>query len=476
MLASEIFTRAPSLGQFLRYVCTKALSGEADQITEYRIAVEALGRPAEFNGKEDAIVRVEASHLRRRLARYYESEGANHAVQIAIPPGKYVPRFIIRSAAGPVKSGGAGRPRFPISRRLRIGILIAVAAVLAAWSAAFLLSESKAGRAERAPSVTAPDTEDGIRIAAGLDAPDYVDTAGRRWLGDRWFSGGRAASSPDSPILRTRDSFLFRHRREGCFRYAIPLPAGAYELHLLFAERVWGPGNPSGGGESSRLFHVYANDRQLLSYFDVLAEASGPNTAHERVFTNLRPAPDGFLHLRFEPYKDQPFVNAILLLPAAGGRMRTLRMRAGDASYRDKQGNVWRPDDYWLGGRTVERPLAVSGTEDPVLYQSERYGNFSYAIPVAPGRYAVTLHFSEHWWGPGKPAAGGAGSRVFNVQCNGVTLLQDFDIFKAVGADRAERRTFHGLTPDAQGKLILTFTPVANYACVNAIEVVDEGE
>jgi hypothetical protein len=34
----------------------------------------------------------------------------------------------------------------------------------------------------------------------------------------------------------------------------------------------------------------------------------------------------------------------------------------------------------------------------------------------------------------------------------------------------------HGLEPDAQGKLNIALTPVRNYACVNAVEVLDESK
>jgi len=56
-------------------------------------------------------------------------------------------------------------------------------------------------------------------------------------------------------------------------------------------------------------------------------------------------------------------------------------------------------------------------------------------------------------------------------------LLHSFDVFRAAGGDhRAVERTFHGIAPNAQGKIVLSFVPVTNYACVNAIEVVDEKE
>jgi len=88
----------------------------------------------------------------------------------------------------------------------------------------------------------------------------------------------------------------------------------------------------------------------------------------------------------------------------------------------------------------------------------------------------VTLRFAETWFGPGKPGGGGVGSRIFDIYCNGTTLLRNFDILRSAGGPQhAIEKTFHGVTPDAQGKIMLSFVPVVNYACVNAIEVVDEG-
>jgi hypothetical protein len=56
ILASGILNRAPNLAQVLTYVCTKYFEGAAEQIKEYNIAVEALGRPADFDQKRDSIV------------------------------------------------------------------------------------------------------------------------------------------------------------------------------------------------------------------------------------------------------------------------------------------------------------------------------------------------------------------------------------------------------------------------------------
>jgi hypothetical protein len=68
------------------------------------------------------------------------------------------------------------------------------------------------------------------------------------------------------------------------------------------------------------------------------------------------------------------------------------------------------------------------------------------------------------------------GNRRFDILANSRMLAHNFDIFKeAGGPERAIDRTFRNLHPNAQGKLVISLVPVDNYACVNAIEVIDEG-
>jgi len=75
------------------------------------------------------------------------------------------------------------------------------------------------------------------------------------------------------------------------------------------------------------------------------------------------------------------------------------------------------------------------------------------------------------------PARGGVGSRVFDILVNGVAMRRGFDVFKeARGEARSVTWSAHGLEPDAQGKLNIALTPVRNYACVNAVEVLDESK
>jgi hypothetical protein len=230
----------------------------------------------------------------------------------------------------------------------------------------------------------------------------------------------------------------------------------------------------AGGGETSRIFNVYANNRAILNAFDVIGEV-GASAADVRAFKDISPAADGKLHLKFDPQTNPAVVSAIEITPGTRGQLQPIRLVSRDHPYIDRQGRTWAADSYSRGGQLVMRSDPVANIEDPELLHGERYGNLSYSIPVPAGRYGVTIYFVEGWFGPGNFAGGGVGSRVFDILCNGVALRRGFDIFKeAHGSYRAVLFSTHGLEPDPQGKLTISLTPVRNYAAVNALEVVDE--
>ena len=76
ILRSQCFAHAGRASDFLRFVVGKTLTGEANRIKGYTIAIEVFGRPADFNARSDPLVRVEASRLRQRLTEYYAGEGS----------------------------------------------------------------------------------------------------------------------------------------------------------------------------------------------------------------------------------------------------------------------------------------------------------------------------------------------------------------------------------------------------------------
>ncbi len=439
VLGSELFTRAPGLVKLLSYLCQKYFDGETDQIKEYTIAVDFFKKTPDFDSQESPIVRVEVGRLRAKLKEYYRTEGRDHPIQLTIAPGHYVPDFQRQGAAE------------------------AAAAEVARISQGAGFHEQM-----RAPG------EFEWRIVAGSPVPRYLDRIGKIWSSDNFFVGGEILKPTPSTLQRAEDSHLCKQARQGDFEYAIPLKPGVYELHLYFAEMQIGF-EPEEGGESSRLFHVLANGSTLLDSLDVFSDVGGGGRVDERVFTDISPAEDGLLHLAFRSARGKAFVNGLEILPGLPGRMHPVRITTRTSPYVSSDQQLWEPDRYYRGGRTVVRLNPVEAPKDPELYQCERFGNFTYSIPLAKGKYRLTLKFAETYFGSANPLHVGPEKRIFSVFAVGRTLLKDFDITKeAGGANRALDRVFHGLQPNAQGKLILNFVPTVNYACVNALEVVAE--
>jgi len=96
ILASAVFKNSGVLTSFLRYVVTETIEGRVNEIKEYSIAVNAFGKPADFNPQLDAVTRIHAGRLRRGLLEYYSGEGMQDQMIISLKKGSYVPEFTIK--------------------------------------------------------------------------------------------------------------------------------------------------------------------------------------------------------------------------------------------------------------------------------------------------------------------------------------------------------------------------------------------
>ncbi|MGC9197674.1 MAG: glycoside hydrolase family 16 protein [Acidobacteriaceae bacterium] len=89
------FRRSMNLVRFLSYICEKYFEGKAEEIREYSIAVEALGRrESNFDSHVDPIVRVTARSLRKKLNELYATDSQLSPLRIVLPLGHYVPEFV----------------------------------------------------------------------------------------------------------------------------------------------------------------------------------------------------------------------------------------------------------------------------------------------------------------------------------------------------------------------------------------------
>ena len=71
-------------------------------------------------------------------------------------------------------------------------------------------------------------------------------------------------------------------------------------------------------------------------------------------------------------------------------------INTGGPTIIDSENRTWITDSYFVGGNTYSKSqIDLLNTDNDIIYQSERYGNFIYEIPIARASYSVILHFAE---------------------------------------------------------------------------------
>jgi Malectin domain/Abnormal spindle-like microcephaly-assoc'd, ASPM-SPD-2-Hydin len=154
---------------------------------------------------------------------------------------------------------------------------------------------------------------------------------------------------------------------------------------------------------------------------------------------------------------------------AGGGPGPSMYVRAGTSTpYTDPSGNVWTGDADYSGGTEYATTHAINNTTTQPLYQTERYGGFTYTFNGLPigSPYAVTLKFSEDYWTA-------ASKRIFNVILNGKSVLSNFDIFADSGGEYiADDKTFN-TTVNSSGQIVIQFqNGSVDNAKIDAIQLV----
>jgi Malectin domain len=57
---------------------------------------------------------------------------------------------------------------------------------------------------------------------------------------------------------------------------------------------------------------------------------------------------------------------------------------------------TWAADQFFTGGIGFsDTSKEIANTLDDTIYQSERWGEFSYEIPVPTGNYEIIAHLAE---------------------------------------------------------------------------------
>lgn len=93
ILAGDEFCTSRRSSELLQHIVDRALAGDVESLKERLLGVEIFHRRSDYDTSTDAIVRVTASDVRRRLGNFYREHTAQ-PMRISLPLGSYVPDFI----------------------------------------------------------------------------------------------------------------------------------------------------------------------------------------------------------------------------------------------------------------------------------------------------------------------------------------------------------------------------------------------
>lgn len=93
ILAHPLFARSKRYPVLLAYTVEQALHGNASELKERTIGVEAFGREPNYDVNLDPVVRTTAAEVRRRLVQYYYNPEHAGELVVELPVGAYIPKF-----------------------------------------------------------------------------------------------------------------------------------------------------------------------------------------------------------------------------------------------------------------------------------------------------------------------------------------------------------------------------------------------
>jgi hypothetical protein len=89
ILHSEEFRNSEVQRRLLKFLAAKSAAGEADQLKEYVVAIDGLGKPPSYDPRQNSAVRIQVGRLRQKLAEYYRTEGKADELIIDLPKGRF---------------------------------------------------------------------------------------------------------------------------------------------------------------------------------------------------------------------------------------------------------------------------------------------------------------------------------------------------------------------------------------------------
>lgn len=267
-----------------------------------------------------------------------------------------------------------------------------------------------------------------------------------------------------SGVTNPAPAAVYQTERYGGFGYVFPglVANSTYTVRLHFAEGV-----QTYNAAGDRLFNVSVNGTQILTNYDIYANAHAVDQAVIKQLT-AKSDEHGILSVQFSVGpEDLPSLRGIEVTQSSGsGSSGAIQIDSGGSAT-----GTWVADVDFTNGTSsyTSNTINTSKVTNPAplaVYQTERYGTFTYTIPnVSSGSHTVRLHFAEFYWTQ-------TGQRQFNVIINGTQVLTNFDIIAASGGPNTAVVEQFTATPNASGQIAIQFTTgSADLPKISGVEV-----
>ena len=140
-----------------------------------------------------------------------------------------------------------------------------------------------------------------------------------------------------------------------------------------------------------------------------------------------------------------------------------IAINAGATSSASLNGVNYQADKYSTGGTTNSTADPIAGVAQGTLYQTERYGTYSYEIPVLSGTYTLELHMAEIY-------NESSGLRSFNVSIENNEEITELDLYSQAGHDGAYSFVVEDV-PVNDGSLSIDLESVVDNATLSGFAV-----
>lgn len=181
--------------------------------------------------------------------------------------------------------------------------------------------------------------------------------------------------------------------------------------------------------------------------------------------------------LQFEALEDRRLLAVVYRINAGGGEIVDSPAWSADSN---ASPSTYSNLDEGGNSSAFSTAAAIDMTSPSIpagapmaLFQSERFdkpggANLLWDFPVTPGEHEVRLYFAETFSGAQSP-----GVRVFSVQIEGVTVLDQYDVYADVGGFKGVVKSF---TVTSDANLDIDFLRVLQNPAVKAIEIISLGD